>query len=136
MSHTLMAILGTMVVDGDLRGSLVKSGRDERLRRLRDYGFFLTRAEHEAFEKMMRTFESGELEEACGRVAVLLPRLAVQLLQVRLKTRGEAGPRARPPAAAGHAAFDACRRRTPAAIASPAATNGNARPTSDSSAFV
>jgi hypothetical protein len=73
MSHTLMAILGTLMIDGDLRGSLVKSDREQRLRTLKDRGFFMTRTEHETFEKMMKSVASDEMERICAQMRVFCP---------------------------------------------------------------
>lgn len=73
MSHNLMAILGTMVVDQHLRRTLTKSTTVDRVAALRSRGFFLSRGETEIFCKMMESFESGRLDEACMMIQTECP---------------------------------------------------------------
>jgi hypothetical protein len=73
MSHTLMAVLGTLMVDGELRSSLIDSDRDQRLRTLKDRGFFLTRAEYATFENMMVTVASPDMDKICAQMRSFCP---------------------------------------------------------------
>ena len=73
MSHTLLAVLGAMVMDGNFRRTLTEKGRDsarattgDRQAALRERGFFLTRGESEGFARMVESFESGRLDDGCA----------------------------------------------------------------------
>lgn len=73
MSQTLLAILGTLVVNGDLRRTMLTSNRDARVAALKERGFFVSYAEIEVVERMLSSFESGEVADACARIASECP---------------------------------------------------------------
>lgn len=70
MSHTLLALLGAMLVNERFRRALAKG---DRYATLSERGFFLTRGEREIFERMMESFESGKLDEACKSIQSQCP---------------------------------------------------------------
>jgi hypothetical protein len=74
MSHTLMAILGSMLVDGHLRKGLLSKTRSERTALLKQRGFFLSRGEVEVYERMMNSFESGALDDMCVSIESECPK--------------------------------------------------------------
>ena len=74
MSHTLMAVLGSVLVDERLRKSLLGTReRVERLSILKQRGFFLSKGERKVFECMMKSFESGALNDLCLRLEAECP---------------------------------------------------------------
>lgn len=80
MSHTLLAVLGATLVDGNFRRTLMKKGKKsaratngDRCAALRAHGFFLTRGECEIFARMMESFESGRLDGPCREIQDTCP---------------------------------------------------------------
>lgn len=71
MSHTLMAVLGSVLVDGRFRKGLLE--QSERVAWLKQHGFFLSRGEFEVFQNMMKSFECGKLDDVCLKIAAECP---------------------------------------------------------------
>lgn len=76
MSHTLLAVFGAMVMDGNFRRTLTGKGIDsarattgDRQAVLRERGFFLTCGEREVVDRMIASFQSGRVDDACALFA-------------------------------------------------------------------
>lgn len=68
MSHNLSAVLGSLLVDGHFRKSMMGLQKYDRMAILKAHGFFMSRGEQEVFARMMESFEAGKLDEACNQV--------------------------------------------------------------------
>lgn len=80
MSHTLLAVLGGMLVDKRFRRALMKKEKKSakatkaaRGAALRARGFFLTRGEGEILARMVKSFESGRLDRPCRELQDICP---------------------------------------------------------------